>query len=595
MKAPRLGRLLHPRAALQRLAWRLSPESLRQITGSGPRQVFRLSSIALAVGDFRAARDLTAPVGGVTTEHALAINLIAEWETDDQAAALERAEAQVKTSSVPQRRAAARFFTYIEDPGAAERALGPLHPEANELALAIAQCWARQGEHERALQLLDQLETIGTPDPSGARLRESVAGELDLRRRAQGGTPGPRSAPGSGPILHLVSRSLPHHHAGSTYRTHYLARAQRAAGLDAQVVTGCGFPSAAPTTPETFEDVTYHRLAGGATDRGLGGQFDHHLQEADRLVANLRPSVLHPASDYRNCLVALELGERHDLPVVYEVRGFPEEYVERRPGSRLRRDPWASRREMELECWRRSDRIITLAEVMKRHIAAKGVDPDKISVVPNAVDVDRFAPAPKDARLASQLGIEPGEPVIGYVSSLSPYEGIRYLIEAVGQLRRGGREARALIVGEGPEGANLRQLAGRLGLADQVIFTGRVDHAALPSYYGLIDVFVVPRRLEATTDLVTPLKPFEAMAMGKPVVVARTAALSEVVGDGDAGLLFEPDDVGDLAARLSELLSDPERMRSLGETARAWVESERTWARNADRYKQVYRSLGAEV
>ncbi|HZJ28625.1 MAG TPA: glycosyltransferase family 4 protein, partial [Solirubrobacterales bacterium] len=194
------------------------------------------------------------------------------------------------------------------------------------------------------------------------------------------------------------------------------------------------------------------------------------------------------------------------------------------------------------------------------------------------------------------LGIEPGETVLGYVSSLTaPYEGIRYLIEAVVLLTRKGRPAKALIVGEGTERPHLMELAERLGVADRVIFTGRVDHTELPAHYSLIDVFVVPRTSEATTELVTPLKPYEAMAMGRAVLVSGTRALREMIIEGETGISYRPDDVEDMVARLEELIDDPGRMRELGTNAREWVTEHRSWDRNVEMYREVYAGLGLEI
>lgn len=592
----RLGaRLRSNRGRLRTLGRRLASDWLRQLIGDNPRRVLRLSSLALMVGDHGTARALTAPIDGRTSEHDLAVYLIAGWEIGDRDAARAHAEEQLELGGQARGRAVSRFYLYLEEPASAERALGELDDAGVGVALEIAQAWRRYGDPERSMALIDRVLAISPKNQRAAHLRAAAEGEHEMTRRVRvrKPAPGPSSVDGDGPILHMVSRSLPHHHAGSTYRTHYLVEAQRRAGWDAHVVTECGFAGHGAVRQEEFDGVPYHRLHGEPIDHRLDSWIDHHVDRAARLVEELKPRLLHPASDYRNGLVALELGERYNLPVVYEVRGFPEEYLPRRPGSQLRRDAWNTRRELETECWRGADHIVTLAEVMKRHIAAKGVDPDRITVVPNAVDIDRFQPAPRDEGLANRLGIRPGETVIGYVSSFSAYEGIRYLIEAAAHLTQAGHAVKILLVGDGAETNHLRELTRRLKVSDRVVLTGRVEHGALSAYYDLIDIFVVPRTREATTDLVTPLKPFEAMAMKKPVVVSGTTALSEVIRDGETGLHFEPEDCADLAAQLERLIGDRDLRRQVGEAGRKWVAENRTWRANAALYSRLYEILRA--
>jgi glycosyltransferase involved in cell wall biosynthesis len=566
------------------------PPALAGIVGGRPWRVLRFETLAFIVGDHATA---TRVARRRRDEQALFVGLAAEWELGDERAACARAE-ELLDGDPRCRRAVARFYQYLEHPAEATRALERIGGAVDgDLRIDLALLWSRHGHPDRALALLETMIAGGRRGRRALDHRERIAGEAAvLGRSSNGSLPAPASAERDR-VLHMVSRSLPHHHAGATYRTHYTVGAQIRAGIDARVVTECGFPAGASARAEQYDHVPYHRLPPIPQGPRLDERVSRHVEAATPLVGELRPGVIHCHSDYLNATVALGLRERFGIPVVYEVRGFPEEYLPRRPGSRVLFERWGTRRAIEAECWRSADRVVTLAEVMKRHIASKGVDPDRIFVVPNAVDASRFAPVERDPALAARLGIAEGELVIGYVTSFHVYEGMPYLIEAVARLARAGRPVRCLLVGDGAERAYLTALAERLKVRDRIIFTGRIDHAELASYYGLIDVFVVPRTAEATTDLVTPLKPFEAMAMAKPVVVSGTAALREVVDDGRAGLAFEPEDVESLVETLEPLLDDAAHRAALGERAREWVAENRTWARNADRYREVYASLGA--
>jgi glycosyltransferase involved in cell wall biosynthesis len=213
-------------------------------------------------------------------------------------------------------------------------------------------------------------------------------------------------------------------------------------------------------------------------------------------------------------------------------------------------------------------------------------------IVPNAVSESFLRPLPADGgRLRASLGIQPGEQVVGLVSSLVAHEGIGTLLEAVKLLGDQGVRVRALIVGDGPERTALQRQAADLGL--NAVFTGRVPASSVRDYHAALDVFVVPRTPDRVCQLVTPLKPVEAMASGLPVVVSSVRALSEIVHDRETGLLSPPLDAGELADRLQQLLASPDLRAKLGANARDWVARDRTWAHNAARYREAYQRLAA--
>jgi len=240
---------------------------------------------------------------------------------------------------------------------------------------------------------------------------------------------------------------------------------------------------------------------------------------------------------------------------------------------------------------RASDLVVTLGEAMRDEIVERGVPEDKVIIVPNGVSGDFLRPLPDAAQLRKDLGIKDGEFVVGLVSSLVAHEGIGTLLEAVKILGDRGVPARALIVGDGPERGALQRQAAALGL--DAIFTGRVPMARVRDYHAILDVFVVPRTRDRVCQLVTPLKPVEAMASGLPVVVSAVQALGEIVNDMATGLQVPPQDAGALADCLQRLWSSPQLRERLGAAAREWVARDRTWEHNAARYRAAYARLGA--
>jgi glycosyltransferase involved in cell wall biosynthesis len=405
-------------------------------------------------------------------------------------------------------------------------------------------------------------------------------------------------------VLHIVSSSLPFKGAGYNVRTAAVAACQRAVGLDPHVAVRTGYGSAVHRGGSARRMIEGTPVTWLEAPPGTGHPHDRlqavSARSAAALAAELRPSVLHAASDYLQAQLALALREPVGVPVVYEARGFWEEtWASGRPegeAAAMTSERYLLSRAAETAAMLAADAVVTLSDVMREEIVARGCPADRVVVVPNAVDADRFPVARRDTALGASLGIGPDDPVVGYVSTLNGYEGIGYLLEAAALLRSRVPGLRVLVVGDGPDEPAIRATASRLGLDDgTLVMPGRVGHDVIPRYYSLIDVFVVPRTADRVARLVTPLKPYEAMALGKAVVVSDLPALREVVAPGETGLTFRAEDPADLAEVVGGLLDDPVLRRRLGEQARAWVLTERTWAANGRRYRDLYERLGVAL
>ncbi len=509
------------------------------------------------------------------------------------------------TTTRPTAIQAARLCLELGDPAAADRILDDLagaDPDHTGALLRAEIAW-QLGRYRQAADRAEELLRHRPSDRDARRVRDWSLAELTVlepgwRPRLEPLALPPTPTPGR--VLHLLTNSVPYRQAGYTVRTQSVGWCQQAVGLDPQMATRAGFPRSAgvrgaPASDEV-DGVTYWRLA---PDLELGtGPVDVAVRTADAaraLVERLRPAALQPTSNHLNALVALALRDRYRIPVVYEVRGFLEETWRSRVGEEVAEsDRYRATRAAETAAMREADAIVTLSETMRADILARGgVEAGRIVVVPNAVDVARFLPGPRDAALAARLGLG-DEPVIGYISSFTAYEGIRYLIEATAELHRRGRRVRCLLVGDGEERLTLEAVARSADLPDgSVVFAGRVPHGRILDYYRLIDVFVVPRTNDRVSQLVTPLKPYEAMATERALVVSGVAALREIVVEGETGRTFTPEDPISLADVLEPLLDDPAERARLGSAARRWVAANRTWEQNGQRYLALYRELGA--
>ncbi|MBO3745910.1 glycosyltransferase [Streptosporangiaceae bacterium NEAU-GS5] len=400
-----------------------------------------------------------------------------------------------------------------------------------------------------------------------------------------------------GRVLHLVTNALPYTQAGYTVRTHRIVTAQRALGLDPYVVTSWGWPMLqGHATAEPYAEIDkipYHRMLPHGMDLPIEsrGRMIRGASEVTELVRTLRPQVLHAATDHRNGSVALAVRERTGTPVVYEVRGFLEETWTSRDPRRVGSERHLLQREREATIMRSADAVVTLAETMRTEIIERGVPRERIFLAPNAVD-DTLLTADYDgAAFRAQYGIEEHDIVVGSVSSIVGYEGFATLLSAAAILRDAGTPIKVLIVGDGAERPALLRQAEELGLDKDAILPGRVGPEEALQAQAALDIFVCPRDDLKVTRLVTPLKPVEAMALGKPVVLSDLPALAELVGGDGAGLLVRPESPEELAKALAGLRDDPERRHLMGKAGKAEVAAHRTWSSLAKTYREIYASI----
>ncbi len=323
--------------------------------------------------------------------------------------------------------------------------------------------------------------------------------------------------------------------------------------------------------------------------------WDDLAGQAADLITELRPGVIHAATPPTVGNLGRAVARWSGLPLVYEVRGFRDEFWRISHGEDETVDHSVLSRQADSDTMLEANAVVTLGEQMKAEVVDRGVAADRVTIVPNAVDTTRFRPGPRDPGLAGTYGIDRSDVVIGYISSFQPYEDFATLVDAIAILRERGRPVRGLLVGDGSTLAEIRQRVVDKGMEDVIRLPGRIPHAAVPQHHRLIDVFVVPRVATRLAQLVTPLKPLEAMASGRALAVARLDALTETVIPGRTGVTFEPGNAADLASVVERLVLDPFERRRLGEAARTWVEQERTLARNGQRYRDVYARLGVPI
>ena len=394
-------------------------------------------------------------------------------------------------------------------------------------------------------------------------------------------------------ILHGLDHSLPTH-SGYTFRTRALMKAQVAKGWEVAGVTGVRHPEPGPDG-ETVDGLTFYRTAPIAPARAPIREWREIGALARRVEALARewqPDVLHAHSPVLDGLAALRVGKRLGIPVIYEIRAFWEDAsVGNGTGSEGSLRYWLTK-QLETHAVKAADAVAVICEGLRGDLIARGIDPAKITVSPNGVDLDLFGdPPPRDDALADTLRIAADDAVIGYIGSFYDYEGIDDLIASMPALVAAQPKARLLLVGGGPMEAALKSQAAASSAAAQIHFVGRVPHQEVERYYSLIDILAYPRKKMRLTDLVTPLKPLEAMAQGKLVAASDVGGHRELIEDGVTGTLFAPDNPQEIAHALAKLLENRDFWAERRHTARIFVETHRNWSSNILRYEPVYQRL----
>ncbi len=393
-------------------------------------------------------------------------------------------------------------------------------------------------------------------------------------------------------ILHVLDHSIPLH-SGYTFRTAALLREQRALGWQTFHVTS---PKQGRTVTqvEDVDGLSFYRTQPAT---GLLANLPIHRELAlmrqlesrlDEVACEIRPDIIHAHSPVLNAMPAIKVARRLGIPIVYEIRAFWEDAAVDHGSTFEGSLRYRATRALETRAIRQVDHVFTICKGLRADIVARGIPADKITVIPNAVDVESFRPAsPPDPQLLEKFGLT-GKTVVGFIGSFYAYEGLDLLLDAMPELLSQRPDVRVLLVGGGPQETNLRNQVDRLGLADYVVFTGRVPHHEVHRYYDLINVLAYPRHPMRLTELVTPLKPLEAMAQGQLFVASDVGGHKELIQHGKTGILFKAGDHNALTCALLDLLKDRHCWQELKVNGRYFVESVRNWKNSVDNYREPY-------
>lgn len=393
-------------------------------------------------------------------------------------------------------------------------------------------------------------------------------------------------------ILHVLDHSVPLH-SGYTFRTLAILTEQRRLGWETlQLTTPKHYGATADE--EDAEGFRFYRTrvpAGGWRAAPVLNQWavvHDTRRRLAQIARQVRPDVLHAHSPCLNGIAALQVGRKLGIPVVYEMRASWEDAAV--DHGTTTEGSLRYRLSRALESWtlRRADAVTTICEGLRSDILSRGLPVDRVTVIPNAVNPEAFPVIETaDPELESKLGLVDSF-TLGFLGSFYGYEGLDTLLDALPLILEFEPTARVLLVGGGYEEERLRQQAARLGIADRIIFAGRVPHEQVSRYYSLVDLLVFPRKSIRLTETVTPLKPLEAMAQGRLLIASDVGGHRELIEDGRTGYLFPPNRPDALSSAVRRVLEDQCRWPAMRAAGRHFVESTRNWATSVVQYQAVY-------
>ena len=393
-------------------------------------------------------------------------------------------------------------------------------------------------------------------------------------------------------VLHILDHSLPAQ-SGYTFRTRAIMKAQLAMGWEVAGVTSLRHPLPGPAE-QVVDGLTFFRTPGEAKGRSPLREIGEVRALSARigdLAESWKPDILHAHSPVLTALAADRVAKRHGIPLLYEIRAFWEDAAVGNGTGVEGNLKYRLTRMLETRAVRGADAVAVICEGLRNDLIARGIDPAKIMVSPNGVDLELFGTPPaRDDALAVELGLD-GSDVIGFIGSFYDYEGLDVLIAAMPQLVAQSPDVHLLLVGGGPMETAWRAMAEASPVADRIHFVGRVPHQEVERYYSLIDVLAYPRKAMRLTELVTPLKPLEAMAQQRLVAASDIGGHRELIEDGVTGTLFAADDPAALANALAALLADRGGWDERRAVARRYVEEQRNWFSNIRHYEPVYQRL----
>tara|TARA_B100001142_G_scaffold245858_1_gene245422 strand:+ start:2421 stop:4235 length:1815 start_codon:yes stop_codon:yes gene_type:complete len=403
-------------------------------------------------------------------------------------------------------------------------------------------------------------------------------------------------------ILYHINQSLPHHSSGYAIRTQSLLKNLKEKQWRVRGYSRIGYPN------DRYDFIGANIVNSNSSIDGINYYFtpsrtksiakldiQQYQKENVKLIIKqakkFNPSIIHCASNYSCGLAGTAAAKLLGIPSIYEMRGLWHVTRTAKQPEYADSDHYRMIEKLEIQAANNADHVFTITNGVKDVLLKNGINEKKISLLPNAVDTKKFKPNKRNGKIEEKFNLK-GKTTIGYIGSFTDYEGLDYLLRAAASLnKKYYGQFKVLLIGDGVVLDDLKELRNKLKLNDIVHFTGRINHEEVLDYYSVIDIAAYPRKGTKVCELISPLKPLEAMAMGKAVIASNVTALSDMVKNGKTGILHEKDNVEDLVEKIGLLMSEPLMQNKLGNSARIWVNENRTWNETSKVVSEVYNKL----
>ena len=464
--------------------------------------------------------------------------------------------------------------------------------------------YQRRGDIKKPYKLLKKIKDNNWKETQKRKLelelnllKEGVAYDKSSFQKIQGS---PKS------IMYHVNQSVPHHSSGYAIRTQSLLKSLKSKNWNVSAYARVGYPndrydyigSKIVDSYSTVDGIDYY-FTPSRTKSISKLDIKQYQKESVKLIIKqakeFGPSIIHCASNYSCGLAGTAAAKILGLPSIYEMRGLWHVTRTAKQPEYDESDHYRMIEGLEIQAAKNASHVLAITEGVKGVLLTNGVEEEKITLLPNAVDVGKFTPRERNEKIEQKFGLN-GMTTIGYIGSFTDYEGLDYLLRAGAVLNEKHKaKFKILMIGDGVVLDSLKNLSRELKLDNVVHFTGRIEHNDVLDYYSVIDVAVYPRKGTKVCEIVSPLKPLEAMAMEKTVIASNVKALSEMVKNNETGLLHEKDNIEDLTIKIESVLIDKEKRDKLGLSAREWVKENRTWKATSEIVSNKYQELIKEV
>lgn len=460
----------------------------------------------------------------------------------------------------------------------------------NKTAISLARRAARSGWLDTA-QVITGRMIEASNHTSARETHAQVSDQIHIGRtgwpvepaRERSYEPAPRA------VLSVLAQSLPHRSGGYATRSHGILTGLQGLGWDMLAATRLGFPydfwgkgdKRQVETEDLVDTMTYRRLLEPGereyATTPMAGYIERFASRLEEVATEHRAGLIHASSFQNNGLAGLRAARRLGIPFVYEMRGLEDLMKISRNPEFGRTDAYRYMTGLELHIVQNADLTFVITEALREEMIRRGGPADRIEVLPNGVHTAQFEPREPDQELIEELGLR-DKTVIGYAGGLVDYEGLDLLLLAAAELKKTRDDFAVIIVGDGHFEGQLHRMARDLDVLDVVTFTGRVPHAEVARYLSIFQVTPFPRLPLPVCELISPIKPFESMAMGKACISSSVAALEEIVKPDERGLVFEKGSAEDFARQIARYLDDPQLRERMGRQAREWVLAQRDWS-----------------